>query len=152
MDRRRELVFESPGAHHGRLRTHCLRWGRDGNGRQPARRESLHPEVPDRLHLKICDHGRSMGTRRSWLFAAVLFPAFANAAAIDFPDFISLTGLTLAGSARQEGRVLRLTPSLHDVAGAAWFREKQLVGGGFESVFQFRLTEQGGLGRGADGF
>jgi hypothetical protein len=93
-----------------------------------------------------------MRTRRSWLFAAVLFPAFANAAAIDFPDFISLTGLTLAGSARQEGRVLRLTPSLHDVAGAAWFREKQPVGGGFESVFQFRLTEQGGLGRGADGF
>jgi len=89
-----------------------------------------------------------MGTSLSWLFAAAL----ANGAAIDFADFGSLTQLSLVGSARQEGRVLRLTPSLHDVAGAAWFRDKQAVGGGFESVFQFQLTEQGGLGRGADGF
>jgi hypothetical protein len=80
------------------------------------------------------------------------FAASAGAAAIDFPNFGSLTGLNLVGSASQEHRVLRLTPSLHDVAGAAWFRDKQPVGNGFESVFQFRLTEQGGLGRGADGF
>lgn len=93
-----------------------------------------------------------MATARPWLCAAWLIPSLAAAAAIDFPDFGSLTGLSLAGAARQEGRMLRLTPSLHDVAGAAWFRDKQPVGGGFESVFQFQLTEQGGLGRGADGF
>jgi hypothetical protein len=99
-----------------------------------------------------------MGTGRFWLFAALMYSSLARAAAIDFPDFGSLSGLSLAGSARragspqQEGPVLRLTPSQHDVAGAAWFREKQWVGSGFESVFQFRLTEQGGLGRGADGF
>jgi hypothetical protein len=93
-----------------------------------------------------------MRTARFWLWSAFLLAAGVQAAAIDFPDFASLNGLTLAGSARKEGSVLRLTPSLHDVAGAAWFRDKQPVGGGFESVFQFRLTEQGGLGRGADGF
>jgi hypothetical protein len=81
-----------------------------------------------------------------------LFAGLALPAAIDFPDFGSLTGLNLVGSARQEARVLRLTPSQHDLAGAAWFRDKQPVSNGFESVFQFRLTEQGGLGRGADGF
>jgi hypothetical protein len=93
-----------------------------------------------------------MGTARFRVCAALLFAVAAKPAAIDFPDFASSAGLSLAGSARQEGRVLRLTPSVHDVAGAAWFREKQPVGGGFESVFKFRLTEQGGLGRGADGF
>lgn len=93
-----------------------------------------------------------MRAARSCLCSAVLFTCLAKPAAIDFPDFASSTGLSLAGSARQEGRVLRLTPSQHDVAGAAWFREKQPAGSGFESVFQFRLTEQGGLGRGADGF
>jgi len=93
-----------------------------------------------------------MRAARSCLCSALLFTGLARPAAIDFPDFGSLTGLSLAGSARQEGRVLRLTPSLHDVAGAAWFREKQPVRGGFESIFQFRLTEQGGLGHGADGF
>jgi len=86
------------------------------------------------------------------LFTALLFTAGADAAAIDFPDFESSKGLSLVGSAQQERRVLRLTPSRHDVAGAAWFRDKQPVGNGFESVFQFRLTEQGGLGHGADGF
>jgi hypothetical protein len=91
-----------------------------------------------------------MGT--AWLCSALLLPAFAGAAAIDFPDFESLSSLSLAGSAQQEGRVLRLTPSQRDVAGAAWFRDKQPVANGFESVFQFRLTEQGGLGKGADGF
>jgi Legume lectin domain len=93
-----------------------------------------------------------MARGRAWLFAMMLFPAVTRPAAIDYRDFASLASLSLAGSARQEGRVLRLTPSRHDAAGAAWFRDRQPVSGGFESVFQFRLTEQGGLGGGADGF
>jgi hypothetical protein len=105
-----------------------------------------------RTRKRICDHDRSMGMARCCLCSALLFAVSARPAAIDFSDFRSLTGLSLAGSASQEGRVLRLTPSQRDVAGAAWFRDKQPVSGGFESVFQFRLTEQGGLGPGADGF
>jgi hypothetical protein len=93
-----------------------------------------------------------MGMVRFWLCSTVLFAGSARASAIDFTDFRSLNGLSLVGSARQEGQALRLTPSQRDVAGAAWFRDKQPVGNGFESIFQFRLTEQRGLGRGADGF
>jgi hypothetical protein len=97
-----------------------------------------------------------MEARRFWFvklwFTACWFTGAVSAAAIDFRDFSSLNGLNLAGSARQDGRALRLTPSQHDIAGAAWFRDKQPVVSGFESVFQFRLTEQGGLGHGADGF
>jgi len=93
-----------------------------------------------------------METARLCLCSAMVFATLANAAAIDFSGFESLTGLNLAGSAHQEGRLLRLTPSRQNVAGAAWFLDKQPVAGGFETMFQFRLSEQGGLGRGADGF
>src|SRR4029077_1239085 len=37
-------------------------------------------------------------------------------------------------------------------SGAVWFGEKQYVGSGVETTFEFRLTHQGGLGHGADGF
>src|SRR5580658_9678902 len=97
-----------------------------------------------------------MATARSWLFAALLLTAgwftdSAYAAAIDFTDFGSLTGLSLVGSAQQEGRALRLTPSRRDMAGAAWFRDKQPVSQGFDAIFRFRLSAQGGAGDGADG-
>src|SRR5580692_9876249 len=71
--------------------------------------------------------------------------ADARAASVD------LSGLTLAGSASLNGEVLRLTSAKPDLAGAAWLPERQPVGNGFETTFQFRLTEPGGLGRGADG-
>src|SRR5215471_8613693 len=61
-------------------------------------------------------------------------------------------GLHLVGAARLTGKVLRLTPAERHMAGAAWFEEKQMICGGFVSSFQFQLTEQGGLGPGADGF
>ncbi len=60
--------------------------------------------------------------------------------------------LHLTGSATLTDKALRLTPAERQRAGAAWFEGKQQVSGGFESSFQFRLTEQGGLGPGADGF
>ena len=56
------------------------------------------------------------------------------------------------GSARLDGGILRLTPAVNDQAGAAWLGEKQAVLNGFETTFRFQLTEQGGLGKGADGF
>ena len=60
--------------------------------------------------------------------------------------------LRLVGSAELTGNVLRLTPSERHKAGAAWFEEKQVVSSGFTSSFEFQLTQQGGLGPGADGF
>jgi hypothetical protein len=56
------------------------------------------------------------------------------------------------GDAKISGRVLRLTPARRSRSGAAWFRDKQSVASGFETTFQFQLTEPGGLGKGADGF
>jgi len=73
-------------------------------------------------------------------------------AAIHFEDFASTQGLSLVGDARVSGKVLRLTPAERDRSGAVWFREKQPVGSGFDTTFQFQLTRQGGLGHGADGF
>src|SRR5262245_27057843 len=65
---------------------------------------------------------------------------------------LSPTDLRLRGTARAAGGVLRLTPAVNDKAGSAWLREKQSVVNGFETTFRFQLTEQGGLGKGADGF
>ena len=73
-------------------------------------------------------------------------------AQIGFPDFVQPQGLHLLSAARQSGRVLRLTPAQPGRSGAAWFGEKQTVVNGFETEFQFQLTGQGGLGKGADGF
>src|SRR5579872_2041141 len=71
--------------------------------------------------------------------------------AVSDPSTQSLARLTLAGSAHREGAVLRLTTAERYQAGAAWLPHKQPVSNAFESTFQFQLTHQGGLGRGADG-
>ena len=86
------------------------------------------------------------------LLALFLSAVVAGAAATHFEDFASVRKLTLVGNARVAGKALRLTPAKGDRSGAAWLREKQPVGSGFETTFQFQLTHQGGLGHGADGF
>ena len=73
-------------------------------------------------------------------------------AAIRFVDFASADGIKTVGDAKILGHVLRLTPAHRSRSGAAWFREKQAIGSGFQTTFQFQLTENGGLGNGADGF
>jgi hypothetical protein len=84
--------------------------------------------------------------------ALALSGAGTGAAAIRFEDFASVGELTVVGDAALTDKTLRLTPAKGDRSGAAWFREKQPVGSGFETTFQFQLTQQGGLGHGADGF
>lgn len=69
-----------------------------------------------------------------------------------FADFASAVGLRVAGTARVSGKVLRLTGAAPWMSGAAWAPEKEEVASGFETTFQFQLSGQGGLGRGADGF
>ncbi|HEY1760159.1 MAG TPA: L-type lectin-domain containing protein [Bryobacteraceae bacterium] len=96
-----------------------------------------------------------MATARSSLFAALLLTfgctGGTEAAGIDYRDFVSVTGLSLVGAAQQNGSQVRLTPSRSYLAGAAWFRDKQPVSKGFESIFRFRLSDRGGAGGGADG-
>lgn len=90
-------------------------------------------------------------TRCSWAcIVLVLSRAGTGAAAIRFEHFASVQGLTVVGDAAVTGKTLRLTPAKGDRSGAAWFREKQPVGSGFDTTFQFQLTHQGGLGHGAD--
>jgi len=75
-------------------------------------------------------------------------------AQIRFDDFTSSEGLSLVGDAKVSGKVLRLTPARAQKSGAFWFRDKQLVGSGFETTFQFQLTHQNWFSpwRGTDGF
>src|SRR5262252_428513 len=75
------------------------------------------------------------------------------AAAVQFQNFASPTGLRLARDAVIfEGKTPRLTPAQPNSSGAAWLTEKQRLGFGFDSTFQFQLTRQGWFGGGADGF
>lgn len=60
--------------------------------------------------------------------------------------------LSLVGSAHLTGHGLRLTDARPQLAGAAWVEQKQNISGGFEARFRFQLTQQAGLGLGADGF
>lgn len=84
----------------------------------------------------------------SWLLIATSLVS----GAIHFQDFASPSGLSLVGDARVCGTAIRLTPARHDQAGAVWISDKQPVGSGFETTFQFRLSKPGGMGHGADGF
>jgi hypothetical protein len=75
----------------------------------------------------------------------------------NFPDFSSTTGLNLVGDATQFNSVLRLTSAQLGQVGAAWYINKQEVGGGFVTVFNFQVTAPGGQldadgNPGGDGF
>lgn len=91
--------------------------------------------------------------RHSLTFLALVWSGAATGTpAIRFEDFASIRELSLVGDAKVVGETLRLTPAKGNRAGAAWFREKQSLGSGFETTFQFQLTDPGGMGHGADGF
>jgi hypothetical protein len=68
-----------------------------------------------------------------------------------FESFSSTEGLQLRQDAALVDKVLRLTPAHSNAVGAAWFHQRVPVRKGFTTTFRFQLTEQGGLGPGADG-
>ena len=61
------------------------------------------------------------------------------ALAFNYTDFSSTAGLSLVGSAAQNGNVLRLTPAAPGLVGSAWYTQKQHVSAGFTTTFSFRL-------------
>jgi len=69
----------------------------------------------------------------------------------EFPDFSSTKGLKLVDDAFRHKNVLRLTSAGREKAGAAWYTQKQMVLAGFDTTFTFRLTDQDGQYKGADG-
>jgi hypothetical protein len=75
----------------------------------------------------------------------------AHAASFNYPDFSSTAGVTLTGNAAQNGSFVRLTPSTTVQYGAMWYNTPQYVIGGFTTTFQFRMSQQGGIGGGGDG-
>ncbi len=84
-------------------------------------------------------------------FAAVGGGAAQERKSFSFETFPSAEGLQLRQDASVGGNVLRLTPANTNTVGAAWFSQRVPVRNGFTTTFRFQLTEQGGLGRGADG-
>jgi hypothetical protein len=69
-----------------------------------------------------------------------------NATLILFPDFSSFNGLILQSSAALVTNRLRLTPALASQTGGAWLDNKQLVQHGFETIFQFQISQPSSQG------
>ncbi len=62
---------------------------------------------------------------------------------INYPNFSSTAGLNLVGGAAQVGSVLRLTPAAEGQMGNAWAQDKQPCAAGFDTRFQFRISDLG---------
>src|SRR5882724_9135016 len=89
------------------------------------------------------------------LLALLLFVASTGGASagINYRSFSSPTGLIFQGDTTLQGDFVRLTPSdtnLIGRVGGLWFQTKQPVRDGFETTFQFRITDK--VRHGGDGF
>jgi hypothetical protein len=78
-----------------------------------------------------------------------------------FNDFGSTSGLNLVGDATTSASRLRTTSAVENQVGAAWYGSPVNVAGGFDTYFQFQITNRGGYTpdwslipgtTGADGF
>ena len=79
---------------------------------------------------------------------ALVAPAHAS---FDYPDFSSITGLTLVGVAAQTTNTITITPATNAQVGGVWYSAaKQDVSLGFDATMKFRIPIINGLG--ADGF
>lgn len=114
-------------------------------------RAKLQPPKPNSIFSNMEPGRCSLACIALFLVAIVANRAHAQ---IRFDDFASSEGLSLVGDAGVSDRVLRLTPALAEKSGAFWFRDKQSVRSGFETTFQFQLTQQNRFSRwrGTDGF
>jgi hypothetical protein len=74
----------------------------------------------------------------------------SNATVNLLPTFTGASNLLFQGSAGIVGNRLRLTPALSSQTGGAWLNNKQRVELGFETVFQFQISQTSMFG--ADGF
>jgi hypothetical protein len=70
----------------------------------------------------------------------------ASPPSINYADFADPSDLNLVGHAATTLDRLRLTPAEAGQRGAAWHHDKQVVSVGFETTFQFQMSELGGGG------
>lgn len=86
--------------------------------------------------------------RRSVLLAAVVGLQFLACRAafcqFSYPDFSSVQGLELTGTAVQYGNRLRIAPSRQDTTGYATYSSVQAVSAGFATAFDFQYTNFSG--------
>jgi hypothetical protein len=82
------------------------------------------------------------------LCVATLSVAGLAAAQFNYSDFGNVNGLTLKGDTFKNGNSIRLTAEAGDQSGFMWHQTKQRVNRGFETTFQFQISN----GYGADGF
>ena len=87
--------------------------------------------------------------RASLTLAACLLGATASAQSFSYTDFSSIAGLALNEDAIQAGTTLRLTSAVISERGSAWYDQTVAVGGGFDTTFDFQMTQPSGGG--ADG-
>src|ERR1017187_911387 len=64
---------------------------------------------------------------------------------INYPNFSSVAGLSMVDFAAQSGNVLRLTPAHDSRDGLAFVRTKQACARGFQTTFQFRMSNLGSI-------
>ena len=87
----------------------------------------------------------------------LLQPEAKAATVLNFPDFSSVAGLQLNGSAAQAGNVLRVTPSAGNKSGSVFSTTAVTLTASvsFSTAFSFRMSNPGGIsdgdGQGADG-
>ena len=74
----------------------------------------------------------------SFILATFNLPAFT------YTNFNSTAGLNLVGVTAVVDGALRLTPEADSVVGTAWAVAKQPCAGGFDTSFQFRISNPGG--------
>src|SRR5688572_14410228 len=90
-------------------------------------------------------------------FSALVASFDTAAATISYPDFSSVAGLTLNGSANQQGNTLQLTPSSAFQSGTAFSTSPIALNNlnSFSTRFQFQISNPAGIGdgdgTGADG-
>jgi len=73
---------------------------------------------------------------------------------INYSNFNATAGLNLVGTSAVAGGVLRLTPAASGQGGTAWAQTKQFCANGFNTSFQFQISDPGsfaGTPPGADG-
>jgi hypothetical protein len=74
-----------------------------------------------------------------------LMAASLDAQTFNYPNFSSTAGLSLAASASPTGSEIRVSPSLPSTVGSVWYATKQRVEDGFETMFEFRITQPAGV-------
>jgi len=67
-----------------------------------------------------------------------------------YTDFSSITGLNLNSNSAQFGNELQITTNSQNRVGSVWYTTKQLIQEGFQTTFQFQITDL--INSGGDGF